>query len=556
LQPHQFNSTKMEGYIMKRSIISLLTIVSLSLASVQAMEEDLKPNTMQVDIVMQSVENASVFTEEKKTDKTIAINPQYTPYINILQAHTRFNNIQQPCINIKCDLPIQQEVHTIFTQSLQVLHQIKARGLDNYLACMGLAASLITQLKENNFKHLSELITLADYMQTPILINALAVICIKENIDFNLKKFPNSLAVAYIKFTYYLTRDINILNNQICFFHNKEEEEEATDKNNANMINQLFSLPTLIEDGILLINQAEKFKPNLDRHLQHYSINTITRHFNKIPNGTVKDALNECITNYTLNILNRKTKRQSEASQKSQLSYVSKELQGYSSSTLQLLDYNNQNKVTQHNNMTVDSLLDQCDNYEARQVILTAMVTWLKNLDNNKIAPYFYEQPEGYVRLAILFLYTNATSEINTIRNRLKSKQDRINLSGCFNGNNDPLFVHFIKFIELAKPLYNCNDTRLSLAKNQLTSIPAEICNLTALRKLGLSNNNLTSIPPEIGNLIALEKLWIRKNQLAEISTEIRHLTALTHLNLSHNQLTANDVPRALRDQLGNGLII
>ena len=45
---------------------------------------------------------------------------------------------------------------------------------------------------------------------------------------------------------------------------------------------------------------------------------------------------------------------------------------------------------------------------------------------------------------------------------------------------------------------------KLSLTKNQLTSLPAEIGQLTSLRELALDNNRLTSVPAEIGQLTSL----------------------------------------------------
>jgi Leucine-rich repeat (LRR) protein len=48
---------------------------------------------------------------------------------------------------------------------------------------------------------------------------------------------------------------------------------------------------------------------------------------------------------------------------------------------------------------------------------------------------------------------------------------------------------------------------KLYLDKNQLTSLPAEIGQLTELTTLYLGGNNLTGLPPEIGQLTADIKL-------------------------------------------------
>ena len=45
----------------------------------------------------------------------------------------------------------------------------------------------------------------------------------------------------------------------------------------------------------------------------------------------------------------------------------------------------------------------------------------------------------------------------------------------------------------------------LVLGGNQLTSVPAEIGQLTSLTELDLDYNQLTSVPAEIGQLTSLE---------------------------------------------------
>ena len=82
-------------------------------------------------------------------------------------------------------------------------------------------------------------------------------------------------------------------------------------------------------------------------------------------------------------------------------------------------------------------------------------------------------------------------------------------------------------------------ETSLDLSSSELTSLPAEIGQLTALRQLDLQENQLTSLPAEIGQLTALRQLDLQENQLTSLPAEIGQLTALTRLSLTNNQLTS-----------------
>jgi len=81
--------------------------------------------------------------------------------------------------------------------------------------------------------------------------------------------------------------------------------------------------------------------------------------------------------------------------------------------------------------------------------------------------------------------------------------------------------------------------TKLDLARNKVTSLPPEIGNLTALKELALWFNQLTSLPREIGKLIALTKLDLARNKVTSLPPEIGILTALKELALWLNQLTS-----------------
>ena len=62
--------------------------------------------------------------------------------------------------------------------------------------------------------------------------------------------------------------------------------------------------------------------------------------------------------------------------------------------------------------------------------------------------------------------------------------------------------------------------------RNQLTSLPAEIGQLTSLRVV-TSRNQLTSVPAEIGQLTSLKELDLGDNQLTSLPAEIGQLTSL-----------------------------
>jgi small GTP-binding protein len=79
----------------------------------------------------------------------------------------------------------------------------------------------------------------------------------------------------------------------------------------------------------------------------------------------------------------------------------------------------------------------------------------------------------------------------------------------------------------------------LHLGLNQLTSLPPEIVQLTKLETLELGDNYLKSLPPELGRLTHLQILDLAGNQLTSLPPELVKLTNLQKLYLSGNQLTS-----------------
>ncbi|MFS0516698.1 COR domain-containing protein [Nostoc sp. UIC 10607] len=82
------------------------------------------------------------------------------------------------------------------------------------------------------------------------------------------------------------------------------------------------------------------------------------------------------------------------------------------------------------------------------------------------------------------------------------------------------------------------NLSHLDLSYTQLTTLPAEIAQLSNLSHLDLSYNQLTTLPAEIGQLSNLKQLDLSYNQLTTLPAEIGQLSNLSHLDLTYNQLT------------------
>jgi len=84
----------------------------------------------------------------------------------------------------------------------------------------------------------------------------------------------------------------------------------------------------------------------------------------------------------------------------------------------------------------------------------------------------------------------------------------------------------------------------LEVGDNRLTRLPAELGQLTNLRRLGLSNNCLTELPTQLGQLARLQALDLAGNDLKELPSHLGELTNLQELDLWRNQLT--DLPAQL----------
>lgn len=96
--------------------------------------------------------------------------------------------------------------------------------------------------------------------------------------------------------------------------------------------------------------------------------------------------------------------------------------------------------------------------------------------------------------------------------------------------------------------------SELVLQSNALAgAFPAELGQLTALRKLGLSDNGVTGLPPEISQLVNLTNLGLRDNALPSLPDEVGDLPALQDMNLLRNQLVG-DITGWVTGLVDNGM--
>lgn len=67
--------------------------------------------------------------------------------------------------------------------------------------------------------------------------------------------------------------------------------------------------------------------------------------------------------------------------------------------------------------------------------------------------------------------------------------------------------------------------------------IPAELWNLTGLRKLKITNANLTEIPVSIAQFKQLDALCLSNNAISDIPEELYSLKNITYINLGYNKI-------------------
>ncbi|KAI7852462.1 hypothetical protein BDC45DRAFT_537354 [Circinella umbellata] len=96
-----------------------------------------------------------------------------------------------------------------------------------------------------------------------------------------------------------------------------------------------------------------------------------------------------------------------------------------------------------------------------------------------------------------------------------------------------------INILKITQPAVNRLSylATLNLQNNQLTTLPAELWQLTGLQELNISRNQIKSIPPEIANLVSLREFYAYNNQIQELPSQLGRLTDLRVLDLTSNKL-------------------
>ncbi|KAI8140591.1 hypothetical protein BJV82DRAFT_621708 [Fennellomyces sp. T-0311] len=97
-----------------------------------------------------------------------------------------------------------------------------------------------------------------------------------------------------------------------------------------------------------------------------------------------------------------------------------------------------------------------------------------------------------------------------------------------------------ITVLKIAPPAVNrlAHLAKLNVQNNKLTSLPAELWQLTGLRELNIGKNHITHIPPDIARLVNLCEFYVHKNAIHELPAQVGRLKNLRVLDITSNKLT------------------
>jgi len=533
----------MEGCIMKRSIISLLTIVSLSLASVQAME---KPNTVL------SVERALGFTPEahsktiqdcsNETDKRFDL----TALRNTIKIFLTNNSKQKNLIDIKK----QEHIIDIVSDTFMLANFSSAKN--KYDIANVIADCLHEQLTKNgvfDVDLLKKLYYIFDELRAPLFIGSLILTCFRNNYCLN-TAIPND---QYFLDTYWQYFK--------AFFKLPKSSNEKRKE--------------------LIVSMIKCLKKNIAINTKNFE-NT-SRIFARFPEGIAKMILrfiypvqHDRICVFKCKIKLKENKDLVDLSNcftGSETTFLIKHLETIVLIAKHIYGCNSTRLNLSHNNLGYNSLFPLALKQISNLRNLISLNISSNNFRTYKVFSALMKQIASLTKLAELDLSKNYLGTDYKLHTTLQyfgklTKLTSLNLSRNDLGTNDQLLTIMQQICKLT------NLTNLNLSWNHFAfhkKLPAAMEHLnshTKLTNLNLSYNSLgnhdqlLTIFKQIGKIKSLTSLNLKKNSLGshdQISAamgSIATLIGLKNLDASRNGLSNNDIPQALRNQLGNNLYI
>ena len=609
----------MEGYTMKHSIISLLTIMTLSLASVQGMEET-KNASNEKEYVEYEYKKWYSLINQHNTKRAIPIVPLSQDAAEYSETLVRqIAELDDESAVIEINFSYSQKTLNLISKALSYIHNFLIHHNNDRNACIQKLAQVLTAHidKEKLTSHI-EILQAAYYFDIDILKHALAVL-----LNSNTISFPDLFnRNAHLKGEYsHLQNQVakeGLLNNFLYLVNSNE-----TTKDDINYSQDYYdnlydcNLTSKIPQPSInyLLPGDLKYSKTLKNMLDFHGI------------SSKKELLILEVNQYSQNILNlivkllrsiahpplQHTMHTREALAKI---LAASELNEYTYSelfkaalyfnipaltdTLLFLVDPTENILYQTKDTTISNLIfayahefiektqkslkksghykfmlgsylktdiKRLAAYLLKQEKFNLYANFIEQITNNQIKDIFFAEMidvlttksehelveifntidrENHVTMAIRFLYHKISndnridnSKLNNIIKQLKEDTGYVNLCSVFTDDNDPLLAHLSAFVRLAKYLYKADDTRVALEKNNLTSIPLELCTLTQITHLYLKKNKLKKLPTEFGQLFNLKYIDLRKNRLTQLPAAFGKLTNLETLDLKHNKLKA-----------------
>lgn len=105
----------------------------------------------------------------------------------------------------------------------------------------------------------------------------------------------------------------------------------------------------------------------------------------------------------------------------------------------------------------------------------------------------------------------------------------------CFLGTLTPVLAQDFYGYNLADSL---TITEISLRRQKLDVLPADLMAFKNLETLDLRNNKLDTLPESIGQLKHLKTILLSRNKLQHFPEVLKQITSLEHIDLWDNQIT------------------